>query len=317
MPRAFKNNDWSTVLPKLRELEVLTEQASQVAQATASEIRLQYTVVDISYEEGFGSDSDVDSESGSVSSDVTLGDVVEDLKTYTESLIDLSSSLEYPAIDVMLIEDLNKNLIEDFSNIPEPIRPFALIIRDRFPYTEASLVKKLGEANWHRVERLRQQRASVPPVTSRDSNSDDSSSIADTIRGPYRQSASASCTSIDFSITHKSTTTSSDFSEPSLFDHNSIAFQSRRYSTATESITSFATSDTDGPERGQPSIPKLPEHHDFEASFQCKICGEIVSNVRNRADWRSVSLVPPLTNSQLIAIGNMFTMTSSHTYVLS
>lgn len=188
-------------------------------------------------------------------------------------------------MDLLLLEESSTIVTEDISSIPEPVRPYFRIIRDRFPSTEATLVRKLGEANWEKRERLRLQIASVPTMDSIESNSDDYSSVADTIRDLNNQVGDPHRSSIDFSITRESITTASDFSESSLFDRNFVVSARRRHSAAAESITSYATSITDGPEHGQRKIPKLPENHDFEASFQCQICGDTVRNVRNRADW--------------------------------
>jgi hypothetical protein len=288
VPSCFQSHDWSLAHPKLVDLEVLADKASQVAEATTVEIRTQLFAADVAHEHTSESDLDFDSDTSSVLSDVMFDDVVEDLNTYIESLVDLSPSLENPANDFALIEDSNSNVIEELSSIPEPVRPFVMIIRDRFPSTEAFLVKKLGEANWHRRERLRQKFASVPIMGSADSTSDESSGVADTIRGPNPGVADSRQSSTDISITHQSITTGSDFSEPSLFDGNSITFHLQRSNSVTESITSFSTSLVDGPEHGQRRIPKLPENHDFEDSFQCQLCGDVLWNIQNRADWRSV-----------------------------
>lgn len=309
MPRVFQDNDWSAALPKLVELEVLSDKASQVAQATSVEIRSQYAVIDRQPELSSGSDSDLDSDTGSLSSEATFDDVLEDLKTYIENLMDLSSSIEFPAMDVVVVEGSNAALTDDFSSIPEPVRPFIQIIRDRFPSTEVTLVKKLGEANWKRRERLRLQLASAPVIEFGDLNSDEDSSIAETVRDSNRQSDTRS--SLDFSVIHQSVTTSSDVSEPSIFDRNSM-FRHRRSSAAAESITSFATSMNSGPDYGQRSVPKLPWNHDFEASFQCQICGEILRNIRNRTDWKSVNLFShPIFSGSHMITENTFTMTFS------
>jgi hypothetical protein len=275
-----------------------------VSQATAVEIRSQFAVISTSLGSGSGSDSDFDSDSGSISSGIAFDDVAEDLKTYIENLNDLSSSLEYPATDIILIEESSIVVTEDISSMPEPIRPYFRIIRDRFPSTEAALVRKLGEANWQRRERLKLQLASRPMTDSFDSNSDDDSSVANTVRDTNSQPKDTHRPSIDLSITHESVThesitTVSELSEPSLFDNNSAMFSRRQYSSDAESITSFATSIADGSEHGQRKIPKLAENHDFEAVFQCQICGEMLRSIRNRADWKLVRLDPYLSYFRL------------------
>lgn len=319
VPSVFQNHDWSSAHPKLVDLEVLADKASQVAEATTVEIRTHVFAIDAPLESTSDSDLDLDSDTSSVLSDILFDEVVEDLSTYVDNLVDLSPSLENPANDFVVIEASSSIAIEELSNIPEPIRPFVMIIRDRFPSTEAILVKKLGEANWQRRERLRQQFASMPIMDSADSENDESSSVADTIRGPDGQSTAGSYqSSTDVSTTHQSITTASDFSEPSLFDSNSVTFHLRRNNSVTESITSFATSLTDGPEHGQRRIPKLPGNHDFDDSFQCQLCGDRLRYIRNRADWRCVWLTPyPQIFNSHVVIGNMFTTIFSHMYACS
>jgi len=73
---------------------------------------------------------------------------------YSESLMDLTPSLENPASDFMAVEQTNTIPKDYFFGIFELARLFVLIIKDWFPSLGTDLVKKLGEANWQRRERL-------------------------------------------------------------------------------------------------------------------------------------------------------------------
>lgn len=282
--------DWSSAFTKFAELQILAEKADRIAKAAMIDMKSQCSVFNsFSLED----DSDSDSDFESSLSDYTFEDIIEDLNIYMESLADLSPSLNYPATDYVLIEPTNSSLIDDLSSVPEPARPFVLIIKDRFPSLEAGLVRKLGEANWQRRERLRDKLASAPEMEENTSVEDDSSSVGGTVVDPYRQVVqdrqtigSTVRSSTSLTNTFQSITIASEFSEPSIFDNLSISIPVSRRVRPAESVTSFATSAADGLEHGQRRIPSLPEDHEYGSPFQCRICGDILAGVRNRADWK-------------------------------
>ncbi|OCL08617.1 hypothetical protein AOQ84DRAFT_275333, partial [Glonium stellatum] len=82
--------------------------------------------------------------------------IVEDVKTYTQCLMDLSSSIDCPARDpeyhdqVPKLPALEKRNAHDY---------YADLIRIKFPKASVDLVKYLGEANWERYRRLEAERA--------------------------------------------------------------------------------------------------------------------------------------------------------------
>jgi hypothetical protein len=288
VPSTLSEYDSSTMVPALAELDVLAHKVDQVAKAVMMDMKSQcFALRDakVNY------DSDSDSESMSSISDTTFEDSIEDLSTYMESLVDLAPSLEHPATDIF-IYDTSIAPIDDLSSVPEAARPFVVILKDRFPSIEPGLGRKLGEVNWLRRERLRQKLAvvaqvdSTPPTLFTDDRSD-----GDTVIAPNNQSAHLSAPSVHSTVRppshYRSVTTQSTFSDPSLFDSDSIAApRQRRNLPAAESVTSFVTSLADGPEYGQRRIPPLPDNHDFDAPFQCQVCGDTQLNIRNRADWK-------------------------------
>ena len=242
-----------------------------------------------------GDELDSGSDFESSLSDFTFEDIVEDLGIYMDSLADLSSSLDHPAKDNVLIEDLNTSLVEEFANVPEPARPFVIIIRDRFPSLETGIVKRLGEANWQRRERLRMKFESAPGMHETSSTEDGGSSLDAIIVDPHRNIVkdqqtvvSTIRTSISLTRTVQSTAIASDFSDPSLFDIMSISVPRARRVRPPESDTSFATSMAEGLDQGQRRIPNLPEQHEYGSPFQCQICGDVQTGIRNREDWKSV-----------------------------
>ena len=280
VPTVLPDYDWSTAIPKFAELEVLADKINQVSEAVAFDLEAQYAAqpinINISPEPDSGSDSN--SDLGSIMSDLNLEDVVEDLKTCSESLIDLTPSLEYPANDVVPVEDTSAILANDLVNVAEPARSFVVIIKDRYPSTENDLVKRLGEANWERRERLRKKFASASVMDTASSSGEENSTTCGTVADRSRLQSS-----IDLSRTYQSTTTRSTFSENSIFDHNGTTFQAF---VRAESVTSFASSMADGGESSQRRVPSLPEGHEIGSPFQCQICGDTLRNIRNSADWK-------------------------------
>lgn len=267
----------------------MTEKIGQVAEAVTKDVNAQYAIG--SHE----SDSDSGSDSSSMMSVGNFEDIIEDLKVYIESLMDLTPPLENPAIDFVVTEQSNVTAADDLLNVAEPARPFVLIIKDRFPSTDTGLVKKLGEANWQRRERLAMKLAQNQGMSTILLSDSDSSSADETVVDPmHRQAAgngspraSIVRSSISFASNYQSITTASNFSDASIFDRGSahIATLQHRQSIA-ESFTSFATSIAEGVDNGQRRLPSLPPNHDFDSPFQCKICGTIRRDISNRADWK-------------------------------
>jgi hypothetical protein len=282
--------DWSGASPRFAELEAITHKADQISKAVMVDMKSQYAIVN---DEMLHYDSDSNSESESTYSDETFEDIVEDLNAYMESLDDLSFSLDDPATDLVLFEDTTTVPQGELSTVSEPARSFVRIIQDRFPSLDPQLIRKLGEANWQRRQRLREKLNSAPEFNDGSSSTDGSSSIEDTVVDPRRrvghdqQTIGSTVRSSMSAFSHQqSITTAFGFSEPSIFDNQSIHAPVARRVSRAESVTSFATSMADGPDRGHRRIPNLPEDHEYGSTFPCPFCGEILRDVQNRADWK-------------------------------
>jgi hypothetical protein len=153
VPGSMPAFDWTSVNPKFTQLQILTLKVEQIAESAISDMKSQYSVMTgLDIEDGSNSELDSDSDLESTMSDYSFDDIIEDLSTYLESLTDLSPSLDHPATDHFFLEDINASLMDELSTVSEPARPFVLIIKDRFPSLDARIVKRLGEANWHRRE---------------------------------------------------------------------------------------------------------------------------------------------------------------------
>ena len=277
------------MLPKFAELEVLAQKVDQVARTTMIDRRSQYFK---SYGLASEHSSDSDSDRESTASDVVFEDIIEDLNAYMESLVDLSPSLNHPALDTTRMEATNADLTDVLAGVSEPARPFVLGIQDRFASLDIYLMQRLGEANWQRRRRLRDKLSAAIERQAIRTVDDDNTSIGETIVGGEHRDivddVIATHSSIRPPSTFISTVTGSGFSEPSIFDRNSILIPHPQRQSIAESMTSFASSMADGLDYGRRRVPDLPDNYDFESSFQCQICGDILTRIRNRAEWKSV-----------------------------
>lgn len=265
------------------QLRVLVQRIDQVAKATQQDFKGRFSVLEAS-----ALDFDSDSDESDRSLDA-FEDLLEDMNAYIESLIDLSPSISKPAVDHFILEDTGA-VVEILTGVSEPARPFVLALRDRFPSLNTIVVRRLGEANWKRRKSL-QDKLSLAISVQRDVVGDDNATISEGTVRPHDRRISQIYTStirssISLPSTYPSVTTRTDFSEHSIFDQNSIIIPSKsRYSVA-ESVTSYSSSLAEGTLYGQRRLPNLPGDHDFELPFQCQICGDTLTRIRHRADWK-------------------------------
>lgn len=291
VPQVLTDYDFSKADSKINKLEAITEKVDQVAEATAEDVKIQYALR--------GSDDhsalDTDSDSSTLMSDGGFEDIVEDLKVCNDGLLDLTLSLEAPANDSIAFDDGKLIPLDDLSGVTESARPFVLIIKDRYPSTPVNLVKKLGEANWQRRERLREKRVAAQAKRRTFPSDNDSLIVSKSVIHSKQhqvctsQSPRASIiqSSVGFTSNYQSNTSVSGFSDPSIFDHDAVQFPTTRNNRAVaESVTSFATSVANEAEGGQRRVPNLPDEHDFESAFECKICGDVLRDIRNVIDWK-------------------------------
>lgn len=261
--------DLPSLLSNYEKLGVLVQQIDQISKVTQLDLKSRFCVIQDMVTD-FGSDSDLDSESSSDAID----ELFQDLGTYMEILADLTPALMAPASDVLIEEEIASST-EVLSGVSEPARPFVLAIRDRFPSLDTTIVRRLGEANWHRRQRLCDKLSA--------------STVQEVERPRYEIVSARSESRLESSFgrqsNYVSVTTRTDFSEASIFDRVSTFPTSSRYSIA-ESVTSFASSAASGSDLGRRRVPVLPDDHDFELPFQCQICGEMLSQIRHRADWK-------------------------------
>lgn len=84
-----------------------------------------------------------------------LEDILEDLDTYTQCLVDLSPSLACPAMDSTTRGEATINTTIQSR---EPHQYYADLIGTRFPEAAADIVEQLGRSNWERYKRVSAER---------------------------------------------------------------------------------------------------------------------------------------------------------------
>lgn len=105
-------------------------------------------------EDSDGNESDSDGSEYNHSND-SIQATAEDIKTYIQCLIDLSSSINCPAMDpeyhdqIPTLPALEKRNAHDY---------YADLISAKFPQASPDLVDRLGKANWSRYQRIQAER---------------------------------------------------------------------------------------------------------------------------------------------------------------
>lgn len=209
------------------------------------------------------------------------------LATYSTCLMDLLPSME----DTLKFASQANDEDEDCSpldfHVSGPSRIYILNIYDRFSKANPRLVERLGEANWQRHIALR--------------------------NGPTKQAESiaAAIEEVPKSV----------FMPVSLFRDSGLGSSlpaQTSYAPTSVSHTSFVSSQA-GEGGGGLRVPPTPKAVYKGIPFSCEICGQTLSRIRNRVDWK-YDRIPLLTQQEdclLTTLDDMFSQISNRTYALS
>ncbi|KAK4153805.1 hypothetical protein C8A00DRAFT_33418 [Chaetomidium leptoderma] len=96
-------------------------------------------------------DSDSDSDSSSICGDYSVEDIVEDLRTDIQCLVDLGPRYKEPIQDKTVVEEA---AVPPSATTWDPAEYLASRIRHRYPNGDASFAQILGQTNWDRAQRL-------------------------------------------------------------------------------------------------------------------------------------------------------------------
>ena len=173
-------------------------------------------------------------------------DLLEDL---VMELLELLPALEQSCSHLQLPKESRRK--EAHFSVSESALPFVQSIADKFKDADQRLVQRLGEANWQRFQTIRARMEHSEPV-------------------------------------FKDEVPRSLFKPQTLFHDSGIGLSIASESlkpTSTASHTSFASTVSEG-NQGKFHVPRTPASVSLGKDFQCEICFRVVSNVKNRIQWR-------------------------------
>ena len=161
--------------------------------------------------------------------------------------------------------------------VSEPARPWVQNVLDKYKEAPLALVERLGEANWQRWVEIRAQMARVSKIAaSVDLKDDGTKPVSPSSTELNAEAVFASIQPLLFS------------SHP-LHDYSPVRGSDSWYSSPlADSVISEKASRSNGTDRETSGlcVPSTPTEVSQGKSFQCKICGHVLCNIRSRLDWK-------------------------------
>ena len=185
-------------------------------------------------------------------------DIIEDIGFTISCLVELGPSL----LQNLQYAGKARNHQSYLTGIPfsvsGPAHSYVSSIREKFKSADYKLVERLGEANWQRHTNIRRNMENTEQSSEERTEVAVERGIACSIFRPY-----------------------SDFHDSGI--GTSVPAQS----DYAQSHTSFQSSNPEGEQKSL-RVPREPPEVAAGEPFQCFLCRCIISNVRNRVDWKWV-----------------------------
>ncbi|KAG4432689.1 hypothetical protein IFR05_011838 [Cadophora sp. M221] len=200
-------------------------------------------------------ESDYESDESSASTDPTQNDsfdIITSLGVYVGCLMELLPSMEETLSSLDWEDGDNQHRQPIDFQISGPAQPYVLKVYDKFPLADMHLMHRLGEANWQRHMSLRAM-----------GNEEEAEQLPQELP----------------KITFVAV---SEFQDSGL--GSSLPARST-YAATVASHSSFQTT-ADEKDSGSLRVPPTPKEVSDGEPFNCQICGQFLSNIRNRVDWR-------------------------------
>jgi hypothetical protein len=180
------------------------------------------------------------------------------MHNYVTCLMDLAPTLKQVMgeKDMSFEDPRNASDIATF-HVSQAARQYVLRIVDKYKNIDHGLAGRLGEANWQRYVRIQSRIQST-----REGEGDDHGEIGLTAQSTF----------VPLSKFHDSGLGGSKPARSS-------------YAASAASHTSFASTQSDAPD-GRLRVPPTPPEVAQGLSFACYICGDILTDVKNRIDWK-------------------------------
>ncbi|KAK1753552.1 Metallo-dependent phosphatase-like protein [Echria macrotheca] len=218
--------------------------------------------------------------SGSDISDYGTSDLLDEISVYIDCLLDLSTCLENPALDVQPddAEGLITSPKEVFSVSSSEELIYCRRIRDRFEHLPLFLVERLAQANTVRATTIRQRRSlSLKPVLPLEPSDDHvTESLFSSTGQQITKSTNPTILSSSEGFTHPSST----WSKPSAYGARAAEFDD---DVSEATFASFSTT-ASNVGMGRPRVPAMPDVRD--GKLDCPICFLTVTNVKTRNEWK-------------------------------
>lgn len=199
-------------------------------------------------------DSDTDQDSSSDDGDTTS--IAEELRLQTQWLTQLGPVLEQNLFSAQKAR-MQVSLPESVSfSVSGPAKIYVSLVREKYKQAQNQLVERLGEANWQRHISVRNSmKASID--------------VAEEISAPVEDSG----------------VSRSLFRPYSTFHDSGIGSSIPSQTEYAPSHTSFQSSNTEGG-RELIRVPATPAEVSDGKPFQCFLCKCVLSNIKNRVDWK-------------------------------
>ena len=196
-------------------------------------------------------ESDTDEEDSSDDDDTT--NIVDELRLQTQWLTQLGPILEQNLISAQKPRIQAPLPATVPFSVSGPAEVYVSLVREKYKLAQDKLVERLGEANWQRHISVRKSMEAS----------------ANVVEEPVESSAVAQSVFRPYSTFHDSAL------GPSIPEQTEYA----------PSHTSFQSSNTEG-EREYIRVPATPVEVTDGKPFRCFLCKCILSNIKNRVDWK-------------------------------
>ena len=180
-------------------------------------------------------------------SDYDDSDICQDIASAISCLTELGPALEENVSLARRPQEPVYPMAAPFS-VSDPTRFYVQCVQEKFRNAPLQLVERLAEANWQRHVKIRHQMESAAQA---DSTWLDELSAARSVLRPYSEFHDSGLGTSHYAPSH----------------------------------SSFISSDSGNTERSI-GVPPTPPEVAAGKPFQCYICGNVLSTVRNRIDWK-------------------------------
>ena len=236
----------SSIQKNIHELEILVERTKDITSTRDHTATLN--------DSDWGDEYDTDEESSSDDDDTS--NIVDELRLQTQWLTQLS-----PILEQNLVSAQKPRIQASFPApvpffVSGPAKVYVSLVREKYKLAQDQLVERLGEANWQRHISVRMSMEA-------------SANVVEETTAPVENSAVVRSMFRPYSTFHDSAL------GPSIPGQTEYA----------PSHTSFQSSNTEG-ERESSRVPATPVEVTDGKPFQCFLCKRILSNIKNRVDWK-------------------------------